>query len=98
MTPARTPAPAPERAPRLAKKARLRFDRHDARWMILYPERGLLLNETGAAIAKKLDGTRSLARVVEELAAEHESAARETVEADVLAFVADLEARGLLEP
>jgi coenzyme PQQ biosynthesis protein PqqD len=88
----------PDRAPRLAKKARLRFDRHGARWMIVYPERGLLLNESGAAIAKKLDGTRSLARIAEELRSEHASASRETVEADVLAFVGDLEARGLLEP
>ena len=33
---------------KLAKKARLRFDRHAGRWMIMYPERGLALNESGA--------------------------------------------------
>ena len=77
---------------KLAKKARLRFDRHEGRWMIVYPERGLLLNESGAAIAKKLDGTRTLDQVVDELVAEAGADP-----ADVRAFVADLDKRGLID-
>ena len=77
---------------KLAKKARLRFDRHDGRWMIIYPERGLALNESGAAIAQKLDGTRTLDRVIAELVAEHGADPE-----DIRAFVADLEKKGLIE-
>lgn len=77
---------------KLAKKARLRFDRHAGRWMIMYPERGLALNESGALIAQKLDGTRSLERIVAELVAEHGADP-----ADIHAFIADLEKKGLVE-
>ena len=34
--------------PRLAPKVRLRWDRKDGRYMLLYPERGLVLNATAA--------------------------------------------------
>ena len=77
---------------KLAKKARLRFDRHDGRWMILYPERGLALNESGALIAQKLDGTRSLETIIDELVDEHGANPD-----DVRAFIADLEKKGLIE-
>ena len=49
--------------PKLAKKARLRFDRHSGGHMLVYPERGLALNETAAEIAKRCDGTRTLAQI-----------------------------------
>lgn len=77
---------------KLAKKARLRFDRHEGRWMIVYPERGLALNESGAAIAQKLDGTRTLEQIVAELVAE-----RGADPADVHAFIAELEKKGLVD-
>ena len=38
--------------PRLAGKARLRFDRKGERYMLLYPEKGLVLNDTATAIVK----------------------------------------------
>ena len=34
--------------PKLAAKARLRFDRHEQRFLLLYPERGLLFNTRGS--------------------------------------------------
>ena len=83
--------------PKLAKKARLRFDRHSKKHMIIYPERGLELNDEAAAIAQKLDGTRSIAVIADELAAEHEGAPREAIERDVIAFVTSLADKGLLE-
>ena len=101
---------APSFVPKLAKKARLRFDRHDARYMIVYPERGLVLNESAAAIAKKCDGSRTIAEIVDELAREYAAGAggggadgatappdRATIAADVVAFVEDLKRKGLLE-
>jgi coenzyme PQQ biosynthesis protein PqqD len=82
--------------PKLARKVRLKFDRHEQKHMLIYPERGLVLNDSAAAIAKKCDGTRSIARIAEELAAEHGAAPGE-IQRDVVAFVEDLVAKNLLE-
>ena len=84
--------------PRLAKKARLKLDRHANKYMIIYPERGLELNDAAAEIAQKCDGTRSIAAIADELAREHDGASRAVIEADVLAFVTMLRDKGLLEP
>ena len=83
--------------PRLAKKARLKLDRHANTYMILYPERGLELNDAAAAIAKKCDGSRSVGVIADELAAEHEGAPRAAIELDVVAFVSMLRDKGLLD-
>jgi coenzyme PQQ biosynthesis protein PqqD len=85
--------------PKLAKKARLRFDRHSGKTMLIYPERGLELNDSAAAIAKKCDGSRSVDAIVDELTREFEAGpeARAAIDADVVAFVIDLRDRGLLE-
>lgn len=86
---------APGFAPKLAKRARLRFDRHSGRHMIVYPERGLVLNASAAAIAERCDGSRTVSQIVDELEAD---APRSEVERDVLEFVALLATKGLLEP
>ena len=83
--------------PKLAKKARLKLDRHANKYMIIYPERGLELNDAAAAIAKMCDGTRSVAAITDELAKEHEGAPRDAIEKDVVAFVCSLRDKGLLE-
>ena len=83
--------------PKLAKKARLKHDRHANKYMIIYPERGLELNDAAAAIAQKLDGMRSIAAIADELAKEHEGAARADIEKDVIRFVSGLREKGLLE-
>lgn len=85
--------------PRLAKKARLKHDRHANKLMILYPERGLELNDAAAEIAKRCDGTRSIAAIADEIVGEHpgDGALRAVIEADVLAFVTMLRDKGLLE-
>lgn len=83
----------PSFVPKLAKKARLRFDRHSGHHMLMYPERGLALNDSAKMIVERCDGTRSVAQIVEELAA----ASGQNVEADVLAVLEDLQKKGLLE-
>lgn len=83
--------------PRLAKKARLKHDRHESRWMILYPERGLALNDSAAAIAQAMDGKRSIAEIAAFLASEYGEDARDSIERDAIAFVIVLRDRGLLE-
>jgi coenzyme PQQ biosynthesis protein PqqD len=80
--------------PKLARKARLRFDRHSGKHMIVYPERGLVLNDSAVEIAKRCDGTRSVAVIVDELTAAFGAG---TIEQDVVAFVEDLRKKGLLE-
>ncbi len=82
--------------PKLARKVRLKFDRHEQKHMLVYPERGLVLNDSAAAIAEKCDGTRSIQVIAEELAAEHGAPAEE-IQKDVVAFVEDLFGKNLLE-
>jgi pyrroloquinoline quinone biosynthesis protein D len=55
--------------PRLAARARLRWDRIDGRYLLLYPERGLALNESAAAILRLCDGSRTIDDIVTELVA-----------------------------
>jgi coenzyme PQQ biosynthesis protein PqqD len=83
----------PDFVPKLAKKARLRFDRHSGKHMLMYPERGLELNESAAAIVKRCDGSKSVSEIVDELAKETGADVRD----DVLAVIADLRKKGLLE-
>lgn len=80
--------------PKLAKKARLRFDRHSGGHMIVYPERGLALNESAAEIVKRCDGTRTVGQIARELRAAHGD---ESVERDVVELVEELARKGLLE-
>jgi coenzyme PQQ biosynthesis protein PqqD len=55
--------------PRLAAGARLRWDRIDGQYLLLYPERGLALNESAAAILRLCDGSRTIDDIVSELVA-----------------------------
>ncbi len=82
-----------EFVPKLAKRARLRFDRHSGGHMIVYPERGLALNESAAEIVKRCDGTRTLGQLVAELTRD----AGQDVENDVLELIDQLAKKGLLE-
>jgi len=83
--------------PRLAAKARLRFDRKSDRYMLIYPERGLLLSPSATAIVRQCTGDRTVREIVEAIADSHAGSSRETVERDVLAFLATLKDRGLLD-
>lgn len=87
----------PAGRPRLAARARLRFDRHAGQWLLLYPERGLALNAQAAAIAQLLTGEHTVDAIVSRLVAACETASRTTVERDVRDFLDALAARRLLE-
>jgi coenzyme PQQ biosynthesis protein PqqD len=54
--------------PRLAAKARLRFDRLSGGHLLLYPERGLALNATAAAVVVLCTGERTTADIVDAVA------------------------------
>jgi pyrroloquinoline quinone biosynthesis protein D len=90
------PALAGEARPLLAAKARLRWDRKDERYMLLYPERGLVLNATAADVVRLCTGEVTVSAIVEQLAAKYASQPRTEVEREVLTFLTRLSERGLI--
>jgi coenzyme PQQ biosynthesis protein PqqD len=82
--------------PRIASKARLRYDRLANRYMLLFPEKGLVLNPTAAEIAKLCTGEHSVAAMVAQLASRYDKDTA-SVESEVLKFLSALAERGLLE-
>jgi coenzyme PQQ biosynthesis protein PqqD len=81
--------------PRLAAKARLRFDRKASRYMLLYPERGLALNTTGSDVLQRCTGERTVADIVAELSTKYGHEA-DAVEREVLTFLRAMADRGLV--
>lgn len=77
---------------KLAKKARLRWDEREKKYILLYPERGLLLNETAAEIVKLCDGTRSFDEICDLFALRGDDASAEVAE-----FLEQLRVRNLFE-
>ncbi len=87
---------SPDDRPSLASMARLARDRAGGRDILLYPERGLALNAVASAVARRLDGRRTVATIAAEVAASFADAPRASVERDVLAFLEQLWERGLV--
>ncbi len=84
-----------ELKPKLAPKTKLRLDPKTGKYILLYPEKGLLLNPTGAAILKRCNGEQMLAAIISELAFEFRTDAS-VLQPEVLGFVQGLLDRGLL--
>jgi pyrroloquinoline quinone biosynthesis protein D len=82
--------------PRLAARARLKFDAIANQEMILFPEAALALNETGAAIVRLCDGARSINEIVDQLSEKYGNADRDALMREVMDFLATIRARGLL--
>jgi pyrroloquinoline quinone biosynthesis protein D len=82
--------------PRLASRARLKFDPIAKQEMILFPEAALALNETGAAIVRLCDGERSIDQIVAELSKTYGGSDREALMGEVVDFLAAIRARGLI--
>ena len=82
--------------PMLAPKAKLRLDPKTGKYILLYPEKGLLLNSTGAAILRQCTGQHSLSTIISVLALEFQSEPQ-VLEPEVLGFVQGLLDRGLLQ-
>ena len=85
-----------ETRPRIAAKARLRYDRKAERTMLLYPEKGMVLNPTAAEIAKLCTGEHSVGAIVDQLASKYAKEAT-TIEREVMGFLSALAERGLLQ-
>ena len=82
--------------PRIAAKARLRYDRKAERYMLLYPEKGMVLNPTAADIAKLCTGEHSVGAIVDQLASKYGKEAT-AIEHEVMDFLSALAERGLLQ-
>jgi pyrroloquinoline quinone biosynthesis protein D len=82
--------------PLLASKARMRFDRHSGSHMLVYPEKGLLLNATATEVVKLCTGEHSVAQIIAQLQRQFHDAPAEQVEHEVLDFVLALAERGLV--
>lgn len=53
--------------PKLSRRFRLQYEEAQKRWVLLYPEGMVQLNDSAAEILKRCDGERSLAAIVDEL-------------------------------
>jgi coenzyme PQQ biosynthesis protein PqqD len=84
------------KGPRLAPKARLKWDGRERRYLLLYPERGLALSDTASAILKLCDGDHSVEAIVEELARDRPGASAATIRDDVTAFLQEMKKKGLV--
>jgi coenzyme PQQ biosynthesis protein PqqD len=82
--------------PRLAAKARLRWDRKAERFILLYPERGLVLNPTAADVVRLCTGELTVGAIVEQLAAKYAPQPREAVEQEVVTFLTRMAERALV--
>ena len=85
-----------ESRPTLAAKARLRWDRQTSRYLLLYPERGLILNPTAADVVQLCTGEHTVGAIVDRLAAKYAPQPREDVAREILAFLAQMAERGLI--
>ena len=85
-----------ESRPIVAAKARLRWDARTSRHLLLYPERGLILNPTAADVITLCTGEHTVGAIVDRLAATYAPQPREAVEREVLTFLASMADRGLI--
>ena len=53
--------------PKLSRRFRLQYEEAQTRWVLLYPEGMVQLNDSAAEILKRCDGVRSLGEIVAEL-------------------------------
>jgi pyrroloquinoline quinone biosynthesis protein D len=82
--------------PHLPRGVRLKRDEARERWTLLAPERIFEIDDTAATVLELCDGERDLAGIVAELAVRY-AAPPEVIEKDVVAMLADLKAKRVLE-
>jgi pyrroloquinoline quinone biosynthesis protein D len=82
--------------PRLPRGVRLRFDLVRKTHVLLAPERAFDVDETAVAVLNLVDGHRTVAAIVNELATSFD-ADRAMIERDVIEMLADLVAKRVLE-
>jgi len=81
--------------PALRAGVRLQHDRARDQWVLLAPERVVELDDIAVVVTQRYDGTRSLAQIARELAAEFDADAAQ-IEADVIELTDTLHQKRLL--
>ncbi len=81
--------------PKLPRSVKFRFDEARGNWVLLAPERVLVPDEIAADVLRRVDGTRTLAAILDDLSREYE-APRDVVAADVTALLQDLAGKGMI--
>lgn len=89
------PALVPSSRPRLAPGTRLRRDATRQAWVLLAPERIIVLDESAHAVLSRCDGQATVADICADLARHYEADPGE-VESDVIALIDDLRAKRLV--
>lgn len=85
--------------PALWRLARVEYDDVRKRPVLLYPEGAVLLNDTGAAILKLVDGHRSVGDIARLLSEQYDGAGgagQDEILNDVTAYLSTLAARELI--
>ena len=96
MTTGAPPAPMTETSvPRFARGTRLQYDRVRQTWFIQAPERAFQADTIAAEVLQRVDGTRPLAAIIDELAQTF-AAPRDIIARDVLALVHELAEKQVL--
>ena len=83
--------------PRLASKARLRWDKIEKQHMLMFPEAALKLNDTAAEVLKLCDGERTVPQIVDALVEKFTGADRNAIEDNVNQLLTRIRTRGLLD-
>ena len=83
--------------PRLAAKARLRFDRKTERTMVIYPEKGMELSASAAEILRLCTGEHTVTAIVDLLNAKYAESNRVGLEREVIEFLNAMADRCLVE-
>jgi len=81
--------------PVLPRHTKLKYDDTRKVWVILAPERVLAPDEIAVEVLQLCDGVRSVAAIIDELAAKY-AAPRDTIATDVVAMLQDLADKGFL--
>lgn len=81
--------------PTLARGTRLRYDEARQRWVLLVPERVMAPDEIAVEILQLCDGQRSVADIIDHLAAAY-AAPRDEIGTDVIAMLQDLAGSGFV--
>jgi coenzyme PQQ biosynthesis protein PqqD len=88
---------SPESRPRLAPKVRLRLDKKTHEFLLLFPERGILLNPTAAEIIKRCNGKNTVTMIIDHLMQIYDNQPRQVIETEILNFLQQFHGYGLIQ-
>ena len=80
----------------LVRRARIVWDAHESVHFLLWPERGLRLNDTASMIVSMCDGTRTADELAADCVTAYSESPSESIRDEVVAFLTELTRRGLV--